>query len=66
MILRLFFAQIPLQAIGIEATTLDNRICKLLEERLEMADEEEELWVEADRLEVNCLDFIDKVRMVVS
>ncbi len=52
--------------IGIEATTPDNRTCKLLEERLKMVDEEEELWKEADRLEVKCLESIDKVRMVVS
>ncbi len=63
----LFFSSCtPLQVIGIEATTLDNRICKLLEERLKMADEEEELWKEADRLEVKCLESIDKVRMVAS
>ncbi len=60
-----FSSLTPLQAIGIEASTLDNRICKLLEDRLRMADEEKELWVEADRLEANCLEFIDKVRVVV-
>ncbi len=51
--------------IGIEAATLDIRIHKLLEERLKMTDEEEELWKEADRLEVKCLESVDKVMMVV-
>ncbi len=30
-----------------------------------MADEENELWLEAGRLEANYLEFIDKVRVVV-